>query len=575
MSRSFEDRQTLSSNLKVAIGVLLVAAAFWGYQTFGTATIAVTSDPVGAVVWVDGRQRGVTPLERLELDTGSHRLEVSHSHLKTYSEGLSLSRGDHLVRHVELKAGEGTFEFLSNPRGAWVEVDGERLSGSTPLKHTLASGPHVIRMGQEERRVVEETHTVKDGELKEVNFNLNIDPHGTLTITTSPRSAKVVFIGEEELEYQPKMRIPIGEHAIRVSRRGYVPQEFRYKVRYGDNLHTVRLERQYANLRVSATPADAEILVAYDDGGVTQRRPYQDNMRIPAGRVDVRARAIGYRTENKRIDMGGDGATVRFQLTRMQTKVGSVLSDKLKAGGEAPSMVVLPPGSFQMGDPNGSYSDKPVRTVTITQPFAMSKYEVSIAQYLAFTDATGYEVSAKVPIDQPDLAMGFVSHKDAVAYADWLSGQTGQKYRLPSEAEWEYAARAGSTTDYFFGDDPIEICKYANVADLAARERYRDWDVIRCDDGLVRPGPGGRYLPNAFGLHDMYGNVSEWVLDCGLPSYEDAPNDGSPAEEGAGCTSHGIRGGSWDSMAIEAKSAYRNTASNANDDRGIRLVREL
>ena len=101
------------------------------------------------------------------------------------------------------------------------------------------------------------------------------------------------------------------------------------------------------------------------------------------------------------------------------------------------------------------------------------------------------------------------------------------------------------------------------------------WDVIRCDDGLVRPGPGGRYLPNAFGLHDMYGNVSEWVLDCGLPSYEDAPNDGSPAEEGAGCTSHGIRGGSWDSMAIEAKSAYRNTASNANDDRGIRLVREL
>ena len=92
---------------------------------------------------------------------------------------------------------------------------------------------------------------------------------------------------------------------------------------------------------------------------------------------------------------------------------------------------------------------------------------------------------------------------------------------------------------------------------------------------MVRPGPVGTYAPNPFGVYDIYGNVSEWVADCGMPDYAYAPRDGSAAREGSGCGTHGVRGGSWDSMAIEARSSYRNTASSANDDRGIRLVRVL
>ena len=99
--------------------------------------------------------------------------------------------------------------------------------------------------------------------------------------------------------------------------------------------------------------------------------------------------------------------------------------------------------------------------------------------------------------------------------------------------------------------------------------------TLDCDDGLVRVGPVGRYAPNPFGVHDIYGNVAEWVADCGMPDYANAPTDGSPAAEGGGCGFHGIRGGSWDSQAIEVRSSYRNTASSANDDRGIRLLREL
>lgn len=567
-------KNDVTNTVKGVVGVVIVVGLFWAYQLFGTATIAVSSEPSGAIVRVDGRQRGLTPLDRLELETGKHKLEILHTHYASHIEGVALSRGDHLSRHIDFELGEGTFEFLSNPRGAWVEVDGERVPGRTPLKLTTASGPHVIRMGQEERHIVEETHTLKHAEKLEVNFNLNIDPHGTLTMITSPRSAKIEFIGEDYV-YKPKMRVRIGEYAIRVSRSGYAAQEFRYKIRYGDNFHQVSLQRQFGDLRVRAKPADVELLVIYDDGRLTQRKRYTKTMRIPTGLVEVRARARGYRTEHKRVNMGARGVTVAFNLKAMQVAAGSLIQDPLKQGGQGPAMVILPDGEFVMGDANGSLSEKPERSVVITQPFAMSKIEVTVTDYLTFAEATGYDVHTKMEQNDPLHPANYVSFKDAEAYANWLSDQTGHKYRLPSEAEWEYAARAGSNTDYFFGDDPQDLCRYGNVADLSARKRFRAWDVISCDDGLVRPGPGASYQPNAFGLYDMYGNVSEWVLDCGLSDYAAAPSDGSPAESGDGCASHGIRGGSWDSMAVAAKSAYRNTASSPNSDRGIRLVREL
>jgi len=563
----------MDNRIKIVIAAVLVIGAFWAYQMFGTATIAITSEPSGAVVRVDGRQRGITPITRLELDAGSHRLEVAHSHYVTYVEGLDLRRGDHLQRALTLEVGEGTYEFLSNPRGAWVEVDGERV-GRTPMKYTTTSGPHLIAMGQEERHIVEESHTVKDGETLEVNFNLNIDPHGSVTFTTFPRNAKIEFIGED-IVYKPKVRVQIGEYPVRVSAPGYVTQEFRYQVRYGDNLHEVNLQRDFGRLRVAATPADADIQVSYSEGGRTRRKTYTQVMQVPVGKVEVRARALGYRTAFRSIQMGNKGATLRFKLERMTVERGEVIQDSLRSGGQGPELVVIPAGQFQMGDANGPPSEKPVRTITLTQPFAVAKYEVTVGEYLRFARATGRSVDELVNVDAPDLAMTHVSFQGATTYAEWLSEQTGQKYRLLSEAEWEYVARAGTRGPYFFGDNELDLCTYANVADRSTRKRYRDWDTLNCDDGIERLGPVGTRQPNPFGLYDIYGNVAEWVLDCGMPDYADGPTDGSAASEGFGCSSNGIRGGSWDSMASEATSSYRLTGANANDDRGIRLLREL
>ncbi len=165
---------------------------------------------------------------------------------------------------------------------------------------------------------------------------------------------------------------------------------------------------------------------------------------------------------------------------------------------------------------------------------------------------------------------------DSHAYARWLSEKTSATYRLLTEAEWEYAVRANSTTRFFFGNDEKAICRYANVADQAAKKRYPAWSVLPCNDGSVFTAAAGTYGPNAFGLYDIIGNAWQWLEDCWNPSYAHAPSDGS-ADLSGECSRHVLRGGSWDSNETMVRSANRRrnfpTLRNFND--GLRVARPL
>ena len=120
-----------------------------------------------------------------------------------------------------------------------------------------------------------------------------------------------------------------------------------------------------------------------------------------------------------------------------------------------------------------------------------------------------------------------------------------------------------------------ELCDHANLADASARTVYRQWDAADCDDGFVRLAPVGSFQPNPFGLYDIHGNVAEWVLECGMPDYRDAPEDGAEVIPGPACRTHAFRGGSWDSQPDGLASRRRGSGRGPADDRGIRLVREL
>ncbi|MEM1047775.1 MAG: formylglycine-generating enzyme family protein, partial [Pseudomonadota bacterium] len=213
-----------------------------------------------------------------------------------------------------------------------------------------------------------------------------------------------------------------------------------------------------------------------------------------------------------------------------------------------PKMVVIPSGSFMMGSAKGEGNDveEPRRKVTIAEPFAVSKFEVTFAEWDACVADQGCR-------HQPD-AMKWgranrpvidVSWFDAQEYVTWLSQKTGRLYRLLSEAEWEYAARAGTQTIFSWGD------KTGNG----------NANCSRCGggwDGKSMTAPVGSFAPNAFGLHDMHGNVYEWVMDPWHADYAGAPTDGSAWTEGGNEKLRVLRGGAWFVGPAGTRSAHRN-----------------
>ena len=268
-----------------------------------------------------------------------------------------------------------------------------------------------------------------------------------------------------------------------------------------------------------------------------------------------------------------------------------------------PWLRVLPPGRFMMGSPaseGGRFDDElPQHQVTIAAPPAVMETEVTSGQFASFVSATGYVVKGgcyvliasewrmnpKRDWRSPGLAQTeqhpvvCVDWNDATAYAAWLSQRTGQTYRLLSESEWEYAARAVSTTRYSYGDRAEELCAHANVADRDYLGPFENLGgTANCADGAVFTAPVASYAANRWGLFDMHGNAREWVADCWHADYRNAPETGSDWQ--ANCATEVrrvVRGGGWSGNPITVRSAYRIRSEPGARvaDTGFRLARTL
>ena len=243
---------------------------------------------------------------------------------------------------------------------------------------------------------------------------------------------------------------------------------------------------------------------------------------------------------------------IRRQMERMARlnplrPTRDAFADALASGGKGPQMVVIPAGRFEMGcgDEYCPDDELPLHDVRIPRPFALSRHEVTFAEWDACAAAGG--CGGHRPGDEGwgrgNRPVIRVSWNDARAYASWLSGETGRRYRLPSESEWEYAARAGTVTKYSWGHEVGR--SRANCDGCGSR-----WD----DD---RTAPVGSFAPNAFGLYDMHGNVREWVEDCWNGSYAGAPTDGGAWLRGD-CERRVLRGGSWNNSPRGLRAAYRD-----------------
>jgi formylglycine-generating enzyme required for sulfatase activity len=289
---------------------------------------------------------------------------------------------------------------------------------------------------------------------------------------------------------------------------------------------------------------------------------------------------------------------------RQLKEAGTVFCDKLKDGSQGPEMVVIPAGTFKMGDVQnaGSDSEKPVHVVHIQKPFAIGRYQVTFDDFDEYVKATGaiqpgdigrdllesikasrsdqskslfdeYDVHSEIgePALKDDKGWGrgrrpviHVSWNEAVEYAKWLADQTGMPYRLPTEAEWEYAARSGGRDENWAGTSrDQELSSYA-------------WYDANSGG---KTQPVGAKKPNSLGLFDMSGNVWEWVEDCWHENYNNAPADGSAwlREGGGDCGQRVLRGGSWFSVPSDLRVSFHGRAdfTARSHNIGFRLARDL
>lgn len=248
---------------------------------------------------------------------------------------------------------------------------------------------------------------------------------------------------------------------------------------------------------------------------------------------------------------------------------------------DCPTMVVIPAGKFLMGSLEGEEgrSEGPIHEVSIEYEYALGKFEVTNAQFSVFAEETDHTPANSCVVwtdkwERLDDAswrnpgfgreplgnepVGCISWHDAKAYVAWLSDKTQQPYRLPSEAEWEYAARGGVTTRFFWGDTTDDICTYVNLFDKTGTEKT---DLVyvpaECDDGYAFTAPAGSFPPNPFGLYDIIGNVWEWTEDCYVVPYPEGLADGSSHQVQGECEKRSIRGGSWITTPSRQRAAFR------------------
>jgi formylglycine-generating enzyme len=299
---------------------------------------------------------------------------------------------------------------------------------------------------------------------------------------------------------------------------------------------------------------------------------------------------------------------------------GPLAAEMLRDCPECSPLVVIRGGTFTMGSPANEPERKKLegpRDNVRVAAFAIGATEVTRGQYALFVKQTRRPAPARGCftygfnhiIDSNDIEKAMdtgaswrnpafrqdddhpatcISWKDAKDYSAWLARKTGKPYRLPSEAEWEYAARAGSTAIFLWGSDENAACEHANVGDLslsransivrglvetALRAGDRSVRFVDCDDGQPYTAPVARYRPNAFGLYDTIGNVWEYVEDCWQ---ESLPENGL-AQRAASCEHRRVRGGSWDDAPAELRSARRSRVKPdvPRNDAGFRLARDL
>ena len=327
-------------------------------------------------------------------------------------------------------------------------------------------------------------------------------------------------------------------------------------------------EQSKARLYVTVNPSDARIRI------LSHALAFTNGMTLSQDRYQLEVSKPGYETRTRWVTIDSNQSidlniTLKKAATAASPEPGQIWREPV-TGME---FIWIPGGCFQMGSNSGNNSEKPVHTVCI-DGFWMGKFEVTNRQFRIFRPYHSSGDKLGVNLNMDEQPAGEISWEDAKAFTTWLNRRTGLDFSLPTEAQWEYAARGGTTTLRFWGNEKSNACQYANVHDITSKNRFSHftWESHDCSDGYAGSAQVGSFKPNAFGLYDMIGNVWEWCEDIYDEKAYTRHSRNNPLIT-SGSPFRVLRGGGWGSQPSGNRSASRGrvAADKRYSNYGFRL----
>ena len=531
-------------SLGVVILVLVVWLVFINHTTPGTYTLTIRATPADSMITLVNREIAYTP--GVALPPGRYDIEVAYPGYVTKRRTVTIGKADAVLE----------IALVLQPKQYALTVRAQPSDSTIRLVHTdipyrpgvkLVPGRYAVEIARDGYETVRREVVIAAAD---VALDVTLTPVKTtykLTVKAFPEDSTIKILNIVP-KYRPGIELEPGDYRLLVEREGFRAKRRMVTIHDADVVEEIVLEPATYQLTVRAQPPDSIVTLLHPD------IVYRPGVELEPGEYGVRVQRDGYVTVERPVRIVDRNVTLTVRLEKVEEPEPRL--PPLFRNSIGMEFVIIPDGEFQMGsERKEAYkNERPVHTVRISQPFYLGKYEVTQRQW--------QEVMRKNPsrfMGNLDLPVERVSWEEAQQFVAKLNErEPGERYRLPTEAEWEYAARAGSTTAYSFGNDAGQLGEYA---------WYRE-----NSDGKTHPV--GERKPNKWGLHDMHGNVWEWVQDW----YGDytAATVTDPAGPAAG-SDRVIRGGSWSNSAGLCRSADRSSDPPGYRVRflGLRLVREI
>ena len=569
-----------------------------------------------AMVYIDGKDSGLLTPAFYTLEPGEYRIRVEKMGFYPIEARITLARREKHTLHAALapscEDGQCPTDLVvkANVSEGDVYIDRKPAGKTDLMPHALSPGKHKIELKKEGYQPFETTIDVARGEKHTLHAVLI--PNSSCKEGQCPTDLVVkanVSEGDVYIDRKPAGKTDLmphalspGKHKIELKKEGYQPFETTIDVARGEKhtLHAVLIPNSSCkegqcptDLVVKANVSGSKVHIDGKLAGPTGPTPY--TLSPGKHKIEV-ATKKGCPPLETMIDAAA-GEKHRLHVVFASRKRSRIVSPWPKnpthagyrelcarIGGEPkpPKMreIIVSEKEHADSPEDASLSpsdEDPQRHAP--KPFFLGVTEVTFDEYDRFACDTGRELPHDSGWGRGRHPVINVDWNDASAYAEWLAKETGKGFRLPTEEEWEYAARGNTTTRYFWGDDAKSACAHANGYDESAKtvhEYY--WDHLSCDDGQANTAPVGSYLPNSFELWDMIGNVREWTASCwqGNPIFPS--KDGAPTpQEPEVCAWRVIRGGAWLSppSSLESTHSGKFTADGASNSIGFRLAKDL